>query len=178
VAVCVLRRGQSSRRIERRCVEDVAFRATTTADKQAQGPLPEVAARIAADESLLDDAELDRRVDILELGLSLGRTYVLLARFRAAGRAGLISRRHRPNGQRRVDRVRGHTRVKHAMNEKLATDRGRTLYGHRKAMIEPAFAQHKAVRGFDFFVFRGERMCATEWKLMNTTHNLLKLWRR
>jgi Helix-turn-helix domain len=89
--------------------------ATTTADKQAQGPLSKVAARIAADdrESMLDDAELDRRVDILdrrdrgeitteqassELGLSLGRTYALLARFRAAGRAGLISRRHRPNG--------------------------------------------------------------------------------
>jgi hypothetical protein len=34
------------------------------------------------------------------------------------------------------------------------------------------------VRGFDRFVCRGERMCATEWKLMNTTHNLLKLWRR
>ena len=80
--------------------------AATTADKQAQGPLPQVAARIAADdqESMLDHAELDRRVAILErrdrgeinteeasgeLGLSLGRTYALLARFRAAGRAGL-----------------------------------------------------------------------------------------
>jgi hypothetical protein len=84
--------------------------ATTTADKQAQGPQPEVAARIAADdrESMLDHAELDRRVEILErrdrgainteqasdeLGLSSGRTYALLARFRVAGRAGLtISR--------------------------------------------------------------------------------------
>jgi hypothetical protein len=67
--------------------------------------------------------------------------------------------------------------VKHAMNEKLATDRGRTLYERRKTMIEPVFAQHRAVRGFDRFVCRGQRMCATEWKLMNTTHNLLKLWR-
>ena len=42
--------------------------ATITADKQAQGPHPEVAARIAADghESRLDHAELDRRVAILE----------------------------------------------------------------------------------------------------------------
>jgi transposase len=169
--------------------------ATTTAEKQTQGPQPEVAVRIAADdqESMLDHAELDRRVDILErrdrgeikteqasseLGLSLGRTYVLLARFRAAGRTGLISRRQRPNGQRRVDRVRGHMRVKHAMNQKLATNRGRTLYERRKAMTEPVFAQHKAIRGFDRFVCRGQRMCATEWKLMNTTHNLLKLWRR
>jgi hypothetical protein len=41
--------------------------ATTTADKQAQGPRPEVAARIAADdqESMLDRAEVDRRVAIL-----------------------------------------------------------------------------------------------------------------
>jgi Transposase domain (DUF772) len=42
--------------------------ATTTADKQAQGPQPAVAARIAADdkERIRDRAELDRRVDILE----------------------------------------------------------------------------------------------------------------
>jgi Transposase DDE domain len=56
--------------------------------------------------------------------------------------------------------------VKHAMNEKLATDRGRTLYERRKTMIEPVFAQHRAVRGFDRFVCRGQRMCATEWKLI------------
>jgi cell wall-associated NlpC family hydrolase len=83
---------------------------TTTAGKQAQRPHPEVAARIAADdkESMLDHAELDRRVDILErrdrgdistdeasseLGLSVGRTYALLARFRAASRVSCV-RRH------------------------------------------------------------------------------------
>jgi hypothetical protein len=64
------------------------------------------------------------------------------------------------------------------MNEKLPTGRGRTLYERRKATIEPVIAGHKAVRGFDRFVCRSKRMCATEWKLMNTTHNLLKLWRR
>src|SRR5918994_41285 len=60
--------------------------ATTTADKQAQGPHPGVAARIAADdqESIRDRAELTTEQARGELGLSLGRTYALLARFRAA----------------------------------------------------------------------------------------------
>ena len=40
--------------------------------------------------------------------------------------------------------------------------------GFLAAMLEPVFAQHKAVRGFDRFVCRGQRMCATEWKLMKT----------
>ena len=33
--------------------------------------------------------------------------------------------------------------------------------GFLAAMLEPVFAQHKAVRGFDRFVCRGQRMCAT-----------------
>jgi hypothetical protein len=69
-------------------------------------------------------------------------------------------------------------RVKHAMNEALATERGRDLYSQRKVMIEPVFGQHKAVRGFDHFSCRGRQACDTEWKLINLTHNVLKLWRQ
>jgi transposase len=169
--------------------------ATTTTAKQARGVDDEVAARIAADDraNAADEAEIDRRAEILdrarrravtaeqaaaELGLSLGRTYALLRRYRDHGRTGLFTRRHRPNGQRRPDRVRTHTRVKHAMNEKLATERGRSLYARRKTMVEPVFGQHKAIRGFTGFSCRGYEACATEWKLINLTHNLLKLWRR
>jgi transposase len=168
--------------------------ATTTSSKQAEGPSEAVRSRITADDeaNAVDEAEFDRRAQILErrckgelsmeatageIGVSVGRAYALLRRYRLDGRNGLLSRRHRPNGRRRVDRVRQHMRVKHAMNEVLATERGRRLYSQRKVMIEPVFGQHKAVRGFDHFSCRGRQACDTEWKLINLTHNMLKLWR-
>jgi hypothetical protein len=33
------------------------------------------------------------------------------------------------------------------------------------------------VRRFSRFSCRGRQACDTEWKLINLTHNLLKLWR-
>ena len=62
------------------------------------------------------------------------------------------------------------------MDKKLALPDNRTLYGRRKVMIEPVFARHKYVRGFSRFSCRGLDACATEWKLINATHNLLRLW--
>ncbi len=112
-----------------------------------------------------------------EIGVTVGRAYTLLRRYRGGGRDGMVTRRARANGRRRADRVRYHMRVKHAMNEVLATDRGRSLYARRKMMNEPVFGCHKAVRGFDRFSCRGRQACDTEWKLINLTHNLLKLWR-
>lgn len=168
--------------------------ATTTSAKLARGPSLAVAERIAVDddENAADEAELDRRAAILErrcrgevsmeaaaaeIGVTLSRTYALLRRYRTGGRDAMVTRRARANGRRRADRVRHHMRVKHAMNELLATERGRSLYAQRKTIIEPVFANHKAVRGFTRFSCRGHQACDTEWKLINLTHNLLKLWR-
>lgn len=65
-----------------------------------------------------------------------------------------------------------------AMVEKLATQRGRRLYRQRAAIIEPVFAQTKHNRGFRSFSRRGLAAVDSEWKLIATTHNLLKLWRQ
>jgi len=43
--------------------------------------------------------------------------------------------------------------------------------------VEPVFGQVKHVRGADRFMRRGKSACASEWKLICATHNLLKLWR-
>ncbi len=64
-----------------------------------------------------------------------------------------------------------------AMQRKLATEEGRRLYAQRAATVEPVFAQTKHDRGFRRFARRGRLACDSEWKLMTTTHNLLKLWR-
>lgn len=62
------------------------------------------------------------------------------------------------------------------MDRALLTKRGRRLYKTRGQTVEPVFGQIKVGRGCDRFMRRGEQACASEWKLLCTTHNLLKLW--
>lgn len=63
------------------------------------------------------------------------------------------------------------------MERKLLTKRGRALYKLRGRTIEPTFGQIKDGRGCDGFSRRGVQAADSEWLLMCTTHNLLKLWR-
>ena len=61
------------------------------------------------------------------------------------------------------------------MRRVLATTRGAALYRRRASMIEPVFADTKFNRGIDRFLRRGRAACRSEWRLINATHNLLKL---
>jgi hypothetical protein len=63
------------------------------------------------------------------------------------------------------------------MERTLLTKRGRRLYKKRGQTVEPVFGQIKSTRGCDRFMRRGRQACDGEWKLLCTTHNLLKLWR-
>src|SRR3954467_387668 len=63
------------------------------------------------------------------------------------------------------------------MRRVLNTDRGAELYAKRQGMIEPVFADTKFNRGIDRFLRRGRAAARSEWRLTNTAHNLLKLWR-
>jgi hypothetical protein len=63
------------------------------------------------------------------------------------------------------------------MRRVLATDRGGELYGQRQAIVEPVFANTKFNRGIDRFRRRGHAAVRAEWRLINATHNLLKLHR-
>jgi transposase len=61
------------------------------------------------------------------------------------------------------------------MRRVLASDAGHELYKHRKATVEPVFAQNKFNRGFRRFQRRGRAAARSEWRLQAATHNLLKL---
>lgn len=61
------------------------------------------------------------------------------------------------------------------MRRVLASELGRSLYRKRQGMIEPVFANTKFNRGFERFRRRGRSAARTEWRLINATHNLLKL---
>ncbi|MGH7082758.1 MAG: transposase [Acetobacteraceae bacterium] len=63
------------------------------------------------------------------------------------------------------------------MRRVIASDHGRVLYSKRKHTIEPIFGQIKHNRHIARFQRRGITACRSEWRLIATTHNLLKLWR-
>lgn len=63
------------------------------------------------------------------------------------------------------------------MERRLATKRGQTLYKPRKCIVEPVFGQIKSERGTRQFQRRGLRACQSEWNILCTAHNLMKLWR-
>jgi transposase len=66
---------------------------------------------------------------------------------------------------------------KQAMQHKLRTEAGRSVYRRRKAIVEPVFGQIKEQRGFRRFSLRGLEKVRAEWKLVCATANLLKLFR-
>ena len=63
------------------------------------------------------------------------------------------------------------------MRRKLRTKKGKERYGLRKELPEPVFGQIKQVRGFNQFLLRGSDKVSSEWKVICTGHNLLKLFR-
>src|SRR6202795_269544 len=64
-----------------------------------------------------------------------------------------------------------------AMQHKLRTEAGHSIYKMRKAIVEPVFGQIKERRGFRRFSFRGVENVGMEWKLICLTANILKLFR-
>lgn len=59
----------------------------------------------------------------------------------------------------------------------LNTAAGRRLYRRRAQIVEPVFAHSKHTRRITQFCRRGLDAAGTEWALITTTHNLLKLFR-
>jgi len=61
------------------------------------------------------------------------------------------------------------------MRRRLLSAEGKALYKKRKQTVEPVFGQIKAARGFRQFLRRGLRNVQSEWAMLCTVHNLLKL---
>jgi hypothetical protein len=74
-------------------------------------------------------------------------------------------------------RIPKNATIKERMERKLATQKGRKVYGKRKQIVEPVFGQIKEVRGFRRFSLRGLSNVAAEWDIICLTHNILKLFR-
>lgn len=76
-----------------------------------------------------------------------------------------------------LGRIPARASPRERMARRLATKRGAAPYRRRGAIVESVFGQIKEGRGMRRFRRRGIGPCAAEWKLVCSTHNLLKLWR-
>lgn len=63
-----------------------------------------------------------------------------------------------------------------AMEHRLRTAEGAAAYAKRSHTVEPVFGDHKHNRGFRRFRRRGLGAVRSEWALINTSHNLAKLF--
>ena len=67
------------------------------------------------------------------------------------------------------------TMARKAMDDKLSQPDNAALYRKRSVSIEPVFGNIKANLGFRRFTLRGRDGVQSEWRLICTVHNLLKL---
>jgi transposase len=63
-----------------------------------------------------------------------------------------------------------------AMAHRLATQRGRALYGKRKHTVEPVFGIIKSVLGFRQFLLRGLAPVRGEWNLVTLSWNIKRMF--
>ncbi|MGB5381298.1 MAG: transposase [Acidimicrobiia bacterium] len=68
--------------------------------------------------------------------------------------------------------------VRQAMVERLATEHGTAVYAKRKITVETVFGNITANLGFRRFSRRGLDATSSEWRLVCTVHNLLKIHRQ
>jgi transposase len=105
----------------------------------------------------LDRGEISQRAAADELDVSITRVKAMLAHVRGEAPDPAI--------------------VLKAMDTKLADADNAARYAKRAAAIEPVFGNIKANLGYRRFTRRGRAAVTSEWRLICTSHNLLKLWR-
>jgi transposase len=61
------------------------------------------------------------------------------------------------------------------MAEKIDTDKGRSMYHQRMAIVEPAFANIRYMKRLDRFTLRGKIKVNIQWLLYSMVHNIGKI---
>ena len=105
----------------------------------------------------VDRGEQSKRAAADQLGISDSRVNTMLAHIRGEATDPVIARRE--------------------MDAKLAQPDNAARYKKRQHAIEPVFGNIKANLGYRRFTRRGIDAVNSEWRLICTSHNLLKLQR-
>ena len=157
---------RSSRAIERRCHDDVAFRVIAASHAPDQ-PMIETAIRE------LEAAGVTETPGVVLADAGYWKNDAIEA-LCGEGIPTLVApdadRRKEPRPGRRGGQYDFARRV-------LASDWGKQLYLRRQGIVEPVFGQVKSNRGANRFLRRGRSAVRSEWRLLTATHNLLKLHR-
>lgn len=103
----------------------------------------------------VDRGDMSKRAAADELQVSDGRVNTMLAHLRGEATDPTIARK--------------------AMDDKLAHPANAELYSRRSTSIEPVFGNIKSNLGYRRFTRRSLPAVQSEWRLMCTVHNLLKL---
>ena len=122
-------------------------RITRSAEPEPQEWIP-VVERVAA-------GEISKRAASDHLSVSMSRVKTMLAHVQGDITDPTVARK--------------------AMDDKLAQSDNAMLYRKRSVSIEPVFGNIKANLGFRKFALRGLAGVRSEWRLICTVHNLLKL---
>ena len=61
------------------------------------------------------------------------------------------------------------------MIAKIDSERGRELYSHRTAIVEPVFANIRTHKKLDCFTLRGKIKVTIQWLLYCMVHNIEKI---
>jgi len=85
---------------------------------------------------------------------------------------------YRKNAKRRSLEVRigvSETNYSKAMGEKVDSEKGRKIYPHRMAIVEPVFANIRTQKRTDHFTLRGKSKVNIQWMLYCMVHNIEKI---
>lgn len=119
-----------------------------------------------------DDPRLARRQAVIE---RLDRAEITVTA--AAAELGVSTTTVRKLLKKRRSGLPDSFQVRREMVERLATEHGAAAYAKRKTTVETVFGNVKANLGFRRFTRRGLDATSSEWRLICTVHNLLKIHR-
>jgi hypothetical protein len=192
---------RSSRQIQRRCIEDLAFR--VLAGNQLPDHVTIARFRVRHQQALagflVESLKLCAAAGLDHLGLiALDGTKVAANAADRANRtlaklqtevdqilrevAETDQAEDRQHGPARGDELTAELaspsgRLARLHQAKLRSEAGKARYATRKQTVEPVFGQLKEQESAGRFLRRGLTACDAEWKLLCGAHNLLKLWR-
>jgi len=85
---------------------------------------------------------------------------------------------HNKNAKRRTLEIRigaSESNYSKVMSEKVDSDKGRKIYPHRMAIVEPVFANIRTQKRTDHFTLRGKSKVNIQWMLYCMVHNIEKI---
>jgi transposase len=178
-------------------VADVLVATGRCQPEQTPDPLPD--ADLAAYEHAVADhqrrvaAERSRRIEVMArvvngelllreaaelLDLSVPRVGAYKIAWQNGAGPDAISEPRLPGRPPRPKQPTPAARARHAMDTRLASPSGRSLYRQRQAIIEPVFGDLKTNRRLTRFLRRGIDNVRAEWQWMLLGHNLTILHHR